>query len=235
MNKVAKAKFLVDSYFAYLINGAERTEPDGYPIIPKEMVAKEPPKALFQWDRRRDVKDPTISGMSFYCQDYRLVPILSNPRAYVEKLKPFGVVLGMDLSPWDNMPLVEQEHNIFINLAVTYYFGKQGLPIIPNVRLGIRGTYRSLEAYPKGTLIAIGTNGFTKALSNRDVFAGQVGLVVETLRPSGIIVYGPVDNWVFLSAVAQGIPIYQFESFSMKRSRERKEDSQHERQQSLIR
>jgi hypothetical protein len=234
MIKVVKTKFLVDSYFAYLIDGAERTEPDGYPIIPSSMVALKPPKSLFQWDRRQDVQDPSTSGMSFYCQDYRLVPILSNPKGYVDKLRVFQVVLGMDLSPWDNMPLVEQEHNIFINLAVTFYYGKQGLPIVPNVRLGLRGTYGSLAAYPKHALIDIGTNGFTKALNNRDIFAGQVGLIIETLQPSGIIVYGPASDWVFLSALAHGIPIYQFDSYSMKRSVQRKEAIQHERQQSAI-
>ena len=119
-------------------------------------------------------------------------------------------------------------------MVVPFYYGKQGLPIVPNVRLGLRETYRSLAAYPRHTLIAIGTNGFTKALNNRDTFAGQVGVVVEALQPSGIIVYGPASDWVFLSALAQGIPIYQFDSYSMKRSIQRKEAIQHERQQSAI-
>ena len=73
-----------------------------------------------------------------------------------------------------------------------------------------------LEAYPKHTLIAIGTHGFTRRLDNRYIFADQVQKIVETLEPSGICVYGPVSNEIFGFAVMTGIPIYQYDSYTMK-------------------
>jgi len=83
--------------------GAKRTVPDGYPIIEEWMVAKEPPKELYQWDRRKDVKNPKEAGMSFYCNDENFIPILNNPQGYVEKLKKYQCVVGIDPSPYDNI------------------------------------------------------------------------------------------------------------------------------------
>lgn len=216
MIKKSKTPYVRDVYLAYLIEGAKRTETDDFPIIEKWMVATEPPKEIIQWDRRNDVKNPSNTGMSFYCCDYTFTPILGNPKKYVEKLKLYKCIIGLDASPYDNMPLWVQKSQIGINLAITYYFGSIGIKIIPNVRLGDDRTISSLEAYPKHTLIAIGTNGFTKLLENRYKFAEQVQKVIETLEPNGICVYGPAPNEIFGIAVMMGIPIYQYDSYTMK-------------------
>lgn len=210
--------YIRDVFQAKLIKGARRTVPDGYPIIPKHMVATIPPKELYQWDRRSDVKNPAEAGMSFYCYDYEFIAILNNPQNYVEKLRKYNCVVGIDPSPYDNMPLVVQKSQIFNNLAITYYYGKQGLKVIPNVRLGNNDTIGALAAFPKETLIAIGTNGFMKKNANRKLFTEQVGIVVEVLRPTGIIVYGKALPEVFKAAIDKGISIYQFDSYTQKQN-----------------
>ena len=139
-------------------------------------------------------------------------------QGYTDKLRIYECVVGIDPSPYDNMPLVVQKSQIYNNLAITYYYGKQGLKIIPNVRLGNNDTISSLSAYPKGTLIAIGSHGFTRKLDNREIFRNQVTIVVEVLRPSGIIVYGPVSEYIFQAAIDKGIPIYQYDSYTMKQN-----------------
>ena len=116
-----------DVFLAYLIKGARRTCPDGYPIIERWMVSDDVPDALFQWDCRSEVLDPSRSGMSFYCRDDKLTPVLNNPRRYIEPLKAYQCVVGMDASPFDNMPLVVQKSQIYTNLAITYFYGMQGI------------------------------------------------------------------------------------------------------------
>lgn len=113
MLRKPKKPFIRDVFQAKLIKGARRTKPDGYPIIEKWMVATKPPKELFQWDRRQDVKVPQDAGMSFYCRDEKFIPILNNPQGYVEKLKKYQCVVGIDPSPYDNMPLVVQKKSDF--------------------------------------------------------------------------------------------------------------------------
>ncbi len=209
--------YVRDVFLSYLIKGARRTEPDGYPIIEKWMIAEAPPKELTQWDCRRDVKYPQNTGMSFYCRDENLTPVLNNPQRYVNKLSIYACVIGMDTSPYDNMPLVVQKSQIYNNLAITYYYGSKGLKVVPNVRLGNNKTISSLDAIPSGTLIAVGTNGFVRDYKNRELFHDQMKIVVDVLHPSGIIVYGTVCDYIFQSATKLSIPIYGYDSYMMKR------------------
>ena len=61
-------------------------------------------------------------------------------------------------------------------------------------------------------------------MKNRIVFKEQIGIVVDALSPSGIIVYGPATDDLFESARSRDIPIYQYDSYMMKRNRGRKEE-----------
>ena len=219
----SKVPYLRDVYLAYLIEGAERTERYGFPIIPREFCYGRVPGDLAQWDQRSQVKDPAHTAMSFYCKDEHFQPVLSNPIAYVEKMRRYECVIGMDCSPFDNMPPWIADHQIGLNLAIDYHFGKRGLKIIPNVRISNSpGSEESLQAYPKKTLISIGTNGFTRELANRDIFMSQVSKIVDVLEPIGIIVYGPAADDIFVNPKFKGIPIHQFDSFMQRRNSSRK-------------
>ena len=215
--------YVRDVFLSYLVAGAKRTQPDGYPIIEKEMVAKEPPQEVFQWDCRHKVEKPADTGMSFYCGDDRFTPVLNNPKNYVEKLSEYACVIGMDASPYDNMPLVVQKSQIFNNLAISYYFGKKGLKIIPNVRIGNDDTFGQLDAIPKECLISVGTNGFVRKKRNREIFRDQLSVVMEVLHPTGILVYGSDNDHVFESALKDNVPIYQYDSDTMKCYDEKKQ------------
>lgn len=219
----SKVPYLRDVYLAYLIDGAERTERYGFPIIPPEFCYDKVPGDVAQWNQRSQVKDPANTAMSFYCKDEWFQPVLSNPKAYVDSLRQYECVVGMDCSPFDNMPAWIADHQIGLNLAMDYYLGKCGLKIIPNVRISDSpGSEESLQSYPKHILISIGTNGFTKEVANRDVFMNQVSRIVETLEPVGIIVYGPAASDIFVAPRFKGIPVCQFDSFMQKRNSSRK-------------
>lgn len=223
MLRKTKTPYVRDVYLAYLIDGARRTESDEFPIIEEWMVATEPPKEIIQWDRRQDVIDPSSTAICFYCCDPGFQPILANPQKYVDKMRQYQCVIGLDASPFDNMPLVVQKSQIYLNLGITYYYGSLGIKVIPNVRLGDYRTLSSLEAYPKHTLIAIGTHGFTKRLDNRTIFVEQVHKIVDELEPIGICVYGPASDEIFGYARLKGIHIYQYDSYTMKENAKDKE------------
>ena len=220
--KYIKAPYVRDVYLAHLIQGARRTPEEGYPIIEPWMVAKRPPKNIVQWDKRSTVKDKSQYAISFYCKDQYFSSLQCNPKKYIEEVKEYECVIGMDASPFDNMPPVVQKSQIFDNLAITYYYGRLGIPVIPNVRIGDDCSIDSLNAYPPNTLIAVGTNGFTHELSNRKIFQKQVSIIVDTLSPKGIVVYGPAGKNVFIAAEEAGIPIFQYDAFMTRRYRERK-------------
>ena len=221
----SKVPYLRDVHLAYLIDGAERTEGYGFPIIPPEFCYDKVPGDVAQWNQRSQVKDPAHTAMSFYCKDEWFQPVLSDPKAYVGKLGEYECVIGMDCSPFDNMPPWIADHQIGMNLAMTYFFGKCGLKVIPNVRISdTEGSKESLLAYPKHIIIAIGTNGFTKELKNRDVFMRQVSEIVDAIEPIGIVVYGPASGEIFIAPRFMGVPIYQFDSFMQRRNASRKRE-----------
>lgn len=222
MIKKSKTPYIRDVYLAYLIASARRTKTDNYPIIEEWMVVKEPPKEIIQWDRRRDVTEPNSTAVCFYCNDAEFQPILGNPKNYVEKLSQYYCVVGIDASPYDNMPLWVQKSQIGLNIGITYYYGINGMKVLPNIRLGDNRTLSSLEAYPKHTLICIGTNGFVKLLENRYLFAEQVQIIVDTLEPTGVCVYGPAPYEIFDYVLLNSIPIYQYDSFTMKENKKDK-------------
>lgn len=219
-----KAPFIRDVFLAYLIKGARLTKTDEYPIIEGWMVATEPPKEIIQWDRRYDVKDKSTTAICFYCCDIGFQPILNNPKKYLDKLGEYEAIVGIDSSPYDDMPLVVQKSQIYLNLAITYFYGINNKKIIPNVRLGDDRTISSLEAYPHHTLIAIGTNGFTKLKTVRDILIRQFKLVVDTLLPTGICIYGPILKEMQEYANSKNIPLYQYDSYTMKKNKEKENE-----------
>lgn len=210
------APYIRDVYLAKLIDGARLTEL-GFPIIEKRMVETELPKDIIQRDCKSCFKDNKDNAISFYCNDQYFQNVISNPDKYIKIFEEYKCIIGLDASPFDNMPLVVQYSQIFINLAFTYYLGRRGFKIIPNVRLGDNRTYISLDAYPKHTLIAIGTNGFIKDNSNLIKLKKQIIKIIDTLEPSGILIYGKDSKNLIDWAYLKGIPVYQYDSFICKR------------------
>ena len=205
-----------------MIEGARYTE-DGYPIIERWMVTTDVPKSLSQWNCRSKVKDKANTAMSFYCNDTYFQPVINNPDKYIRELEQYSAVLGMDASPYDNFSPIVQCSQIFVNLAITYYFGRIGLKVIPNVRIGHVLTYKSLKAYPHNTLIAIGTNGFVKETKNKLIFRDQLKLICETIKPTALIVYGTTPIDIFEPVYKLNIPVFSFESYIHARRRKSNE------------
>lgn len=216
-NKITNP-YVRDVFLSYLTRNAERTVPDGYPVIEDWMVAQEVPQFMLQWDCRHEIVEPSKTAMSFYCKDENFTPVLNNPHLYINKLKRYQCVVGMDASPYDNMQPVVQNSQVFTNLAITYFFGLCGLKIIPNIRLGLKGTYASLDAIPKHCIISVGTNGFIKTKENRKIFADQIKVVAEVLRPKTMLVYGKDCPEIFDYPKSLGIEVFQYDSHTMKRN-----------------
>ena len=55
-------------------------------------------------------------------------------------------------------------------------------------------------------------------MNNRIIFKEQVEIIVKTLQPTGILVYGPASEYIFEEAIKKEIPIYQYDSYMMIRN-----------------
>lgn len=219
MKNKLKGPYLRDVYLSYLIRGANFTSGGNFPIIEPWMVASEPPTSIIQWDQKSKVRSKSKTTLCFYSRDETFTAVLNNPERYIETIKKYESLIGPDPSPFGNMPPVVQNSQIFLNLAISFFWGKNKIKIIPNYRLGTKETREAIEAFPRGTLIAIGTNGFMKNPKTRKAHQEETKCMVDHLRPAGIIVYGPALPMIFEYPKSLGIPVYQYDSFMMERNR----------------
>ncbi len=188
-----------DSFGAYLVEGAYFTANEEYPILRQDMISDDIPKRVIPFSKaicsRRDLSDAFICT---YSPDKTFERIRRNPRSYLGFFRRTAGLIGFDFSIHCDMPVVKQKSQMNDNLSLSYYYGNNGIPIIPNLRCGIDELVPEyLSAIPKHSIVAVGTHGFCK--ERREKFEWIIFLeqVIEELHPSKIVVYGSLNGSVF--------------------------------------
>ena len=85
--------------------------------------------------------------------------------------------------------------------------------MIPNIRYGDRRTFRaSCDGIEKNCVIAISSHGNMKHKADRDIFLAGFDVVIKTLQPSTVVIYGTAPEKYFQKYIDDGIRIINFES-----------------------
>lgn len=208
-----------DSFQAYLLSGEEHfTENEEYPVLSSSMISNVRPHHIMPFDKAlsyRGSLDDTF--ICFYAPDKTFERVRRNPGRYLRFFKRTAGIIGFDFSVHSDMPMIKQKAQMNDNLCLTYYFGKQGIPVIPNIRCGVDSLLPEfLSAIPKHTYIAIGTHGFIKEVWQQCEWYGFLEQVIPTLSPKGIIVYGSLRNPMFDTFKKQ-VPFYYYEPWISQR------------------
>ena len=115
------------------------------------------------------------------------------------------------------MPLVMQQWNIYRSRAIGHWLQENGTPVIPNIRFGDERTFElSCAGIKKHGVIAVGSHGCIRLLSERKYFINGLKYVVNILEPKTIVVYGATPDEVFAQYKEMGIEILQFDSDFMQ-------------------
>lgn len=188
-----------DSFQAFLVDGAIFTENEEYPILEDWMVPNNPPKRIMPFDKalnyRGDLSDVYVC---LYARDCTFERVRRNPKKYLNFFRRCAGIIGFDFSIHSDMPVVKQKSQMNDNLSLSYYYGRQGIKVIPNIRYGIDELADEfLSAIPKHTLIAIGTHGFIKEISQKAEWYCFLDKIIDELKPAGIIVYGKLSGHIF--------------------------------------
>ena len=194
-----KNKVVEDSFQAFLVEGAKFTRIEEYPIIEKWMISQKPPKHIMPFDKALNYQgDLSNVYVCTYARDCTFERIRKNPKKYLNFFKRCAGLIGFDFSIHSDMPIVKQKCQMNDNLSFSFYFGKQGNKLIPNIRYGIDELADEfLCAIPKHTLIAIGTHGFIKEIPQKAEWYCFLEKIISSLDPSGIIVYGKLSGNIF--------------------------------------
>ena len=188
-----------DSFQAFLIEGAELTRKEQYPIIRSDMVPTSPPKKILPFNKAINFKgDLSDTYICTYSPDASFERIRRNPRKYVSFFKRTAGIIGFDFSIHTDMPLIKQKQQINDNLSLSYFYGNQGVKVIPNVRCGVYELLPEfLEAIPKQSMIAIGAHGFCKEISEKCEWRCFLEKIIAELSPSAIVTYGSLHGKFF--------------------------------------
>lgn len=149
----------------------------------------------------------------FYEDDALFERLWNKPLKYLPILRKYKGVIAPDFSLYRDMPLAMQHWNIYRSHAIAVWLQSEGVCVIANVRWGDARTYNICCAgVPKRSAIAIGSHGCVKLLQERAYFTQGLQHIIDTLRPSTIIVYGTAPDAIFSRYKDGGGVILQFDS-----------------------
>ena len=212
---------IVDSFQAYLVEGANFTENEEYPIIEDWMIPSIPPDKIITFSEAINFQgDLSKYYICFYAQDGTFERVRRNPKKYNSFFKRCAGLIGFDFSIHTDMPIIKQKTQMNDNLSLTYYYGKQGNKVIPNLRCGIDELLPEfLNAIPKHSLVSIGTYGFIKEKQQKVEWYCFIREIINNLQPSGIIVYGTLTKDI-IDDFSNSTRFYLYDSWSVRRRRE---------------
>ena len=175
-------------------------------------TAEELPPSIISFSASRYSKDFS-KWVHFYENDSNFICLWNNPKKYVEMLRKFGGIISPDYSVYADYPFPIQYQNKYRNHALAHWLSTQGIPVIPNVRWSNERSYGfSFRGVEKDSVIAVGTHGQMKTSANKQVFIKGLPIMISTLSPHTIIVYGKVLDDIWDEYKAAGIKIIAFSS-----------------------
>lgn len=155
----------------------------------------------------------------FYEDDCKFERFWDNPRKYAELLRGYEGCIAPDYSLYADFTQAQKIWNTYRNYTSGAWLQQtMGFEVLANVRTaGLDSIPYSLAGAPHNSPIAIGSHGCLKNRTNRSRFTTDLKIVVDTLHPSLIIVYGTASYGAFDYPKQLGIPIAVFPSVMTQR------------------
>ena len=152
----------------------------------------------------------------FYIDDERFDSINGiwfNPYRALKIFEHFEGIITPDFSTYLDFPEYLKGWNTYRMRAFGFWCSTMGINVINNVRWDSLSLDFCFLGIPKNSIVAIGTVASRlKYLKNREDFEQKLILMIETLQPRIIIVYGSANYPCFDSLWTMGIKIVAFPS-----------------------
>ena len=210
-----------DSFQAFLVDGADFTKEEEYPIICENMVPQIPPTKIMPFFKAITYQgDLSEYYIYFYSPDGTFERVRKYPKKYLHFFKRCKGIIGFDFSVHTDMPLVKQKAQLNDNLSLSFFFARNGVPLFPNVRGGsdcINDEY--LNAFPKNTFIALGVYGFVQLKQQKYEWRVWIAKLIENLKPKGFIIIGHLPKDI-VDDYKDVVEFHLFDSFIEERNKE---------------
>lgn len=198
-----------DVFHAFLVKNATYDSPLEIPCLKTELRK---PQKLIAFSKAVHSADYD-AWVHFYEDDTVFERLWNRPNTYLPILKKFKGVISPDFSVYRDMPLVMQQWNIYRSRAIGHWLQENGTPVIPNIRFGDERTFKlSCAGINKHGVIAVGSHGCIKLLTERNYFKNGLKYVMNKLEPTTLVIYGTAPDEIFAQYKEMGIEILQFDS-----------------------
>jgi len=171
---------------------------------------------------KADIANADNSFIHFFMDDYKFERVWNKPKRFLPLVQAYGGAIAPDFSLYREMPLVQQMFSVFKSRVMGYWWSRNGVSVIPNVRWGDARTHKfCFDGIPKASVVAIGTHGCVKHRDDRAHFFNGFMAMLECLEPRGIVIYGSASSRIIPPLFVGNVEIVQFESdFSRSRKKE---------------
>lgn len=177
----------------FLIAGSELTEL-GFPILPSVNIRPED-TVDFEESFSRKLKGHRKLNVNFFIDDYKFTRLENSPDRYIEHLKCFHSLCGLDFSIDTQMSLVMQMYNKYRSMALGWYLYMQGIQVIPNVNImPYKGREWLLDGIPKRSTLCCCTNGRIRARAARLEFCEGFYEMCDRLEPLRVVIVGRLPD-----------------------------------------
>lgn len=210
-----------DSFQAFLVDGANFTKEEEYPVLEEWMVPQNPPAKVMPFFKAITFQgDLSEYYIYFYSLDGTFERVRRNPKKYLHFFKRCKGIIGFDFSVHTDMPLVKQKAQLNDNLSLSFFFANNGIPLFPNARGGsdcINDEY--LNAFPKHTYIALGVHGFIQLKEQKHEWRLWITKLIDKLEPKGFIIVGHLPKDI-IEDYKDVVEFHLFDSFIEERNKE---------------
>lgn len=198
----------------FLIYGAELTEM-GFPILPA--VQAYPSDTVdFRAGLSRTLKGHRKLNCNFFVDDEKFTSLYSSPDKYINHLKCFESLCGLDFSIDTQMPLVMQYWNKYRSMALDWYLTLNGITVIPNVNIiPYEGREWLLDGLPKHSTVSCSTNGRIRSKGAREEFCEGFYQMCEKLEPTRVVIVGLLPE-----ELDSPVEIINFENRATRKNKE---------------
>lgn len=212
-----------DVFNAFMCEGAVFS-PNDIPFCPT--TALEVPREIINWNDAKSIyKQKLECGNNDFCHNAFVCFYLEDSEFdgpfkgvwhssgfALEVLSHFAGIITPDFSTYQDFPEPLKIYNIYRMRAFGYWIGKQGVPVINNVRWGTEETYRyCFDGIARNSIVAIGTSGGSpRKRIDRHRFEMGLYEMAEVLQPEIVITYGSANYPCFEKLAVQGIKIVPY-------------------------
>ena len=190
-----KTKF-DDDFQAYLTKDAVLVGEPGIPMM-MNLHNTELPLDIIPFDKAKRCKNRN-KYVHFYMHDKEFSHVLTATNRYLTLLREFDGVISPDCSMAVGQAKCLQQANTYMNRAVGFYLQQHGVPVIPNIRWSDEESFEyCFLGVPKDTIVAISTHGCLKTKDDYEMMRLGVGVMLEKLHPTAVVVHGRMPSSIF--------------------------------------